>query len=157
MTARATADQLLLSAGKLAGIKIFLGDDLEMVERFGHHALPLTARNVFVGERQIDVLLHRQVVEQVIALEDHADIALGQFGALLALHRVHGLLAKPVLACPLVVEQGEHIQQRRLPRSRRPHDGDELAFAGCRGRCGAEPRSGRLRFCNCVRRFSVGS
>ena len=99
-----------------------------MVEGFGHHPLPLTAWYVFVGQGQIDVLLHRQVVEQVIALEDHADFALGQLGAVLALHQMHRLFAEPVFAGPLVVEQGEHIQQRGLSRARRTHDGDELAF-----------------------------
>ena len=42
---------------------------------------------------------------------------------------VDGLLAEPVFALPLIVEKREHIQQRRLPRSRRAHHGDELAFA----------------------------
>ena len=53
------ADQLLLSAGKLAGVEIFLADNLETVERVGHHALPLAARNVFIGKRQVDVLALR--------------------------------------------------------------------------------------------------
>ena len=105
------ANQLLLSAGKLVGIKIFLGDNLEMVQRLCHHALPLSARDVLVRQRQIDVLLHRQVVQQVIALEDHADFALGQLGAVFALHQVDGLLAKPILPRPLIVEQRQHVQQ----------------------------------------------
>src|SRR5450759_3231785 len=63
------ADQLLLSAGKLVGIQVLLGDDLKMVERLGHHALPLTAWDVLVRQWKIDVLLHRQVVEQVITLK----------------------------------------------------------------------------------------
>ena len=29
---------------------------------------------------------------------------------------------------PLIVEQGQHVQQRRLARAGRSHDGDELAF-----------------------------
>ena len=84
------ANQLLLSAGKLVGIQVLLGDNLKMVERFGHHALPLTAWDVLVRQRQVDVFLHGQVVEQVIALEDHSDVALGQLGAIFALHQVHG-------------------------------------------------------------------
>ncbi len=81
------ADELLLPAGKLAGKQIFLGDDLKPVQRVGDQALPLAARNVFIRERQVDVLLHGEIVEQVIALEHHADILLGQFSTLLALHR----------------------------------------------------------------------
>ena len=69
------------------GIEVFLADDLEAVERIGDQALALGARHVLVGEREVDVLLHGQIVEQVIALEDHADVPLGQLGALLAIHR----------------------------------------------------------------------
>ncbi len=54
---------------------------------------------------------------------------LGEFSALLALHLVHALLAEPVLAFPLIIEKSEHIEERRLARSRRPHNGDEFAFA----------------------------
>jgi hypothetical protein len=42
---------------------------------------------------------------------------------------VHGRFAKPVLAEPTVIEQGKHVQQRRLPSSGRTHHGDEFAFA----------------------------
>ncbi len=95
------ADELLLSAGELVGIEVFLGDDLEMVERFGHHALPLTAWDVLVGQRQVDVFLHGEVVEQVIALEDHADFALGQLGAVLALHQMDRLSRQTNIRRPI--------------------------------------------------------
>ena len=123
------AYQLLLSAGELAGKQIFLGDDLKAVQRVRHQALPLPAGDIFIRERQVDVLAHGEIVEQVIALENHADIALGQFATLLAFHVMDSLLAKPVLAQPLIVEQGKHIQQRGLPRSGRPHESDELTLA----------------------------
>src|ERR1700756_3251216 len=105
------ADELLLPSRELAGIQVFLGDNLKMVERVGNQALPLLAGNVLVREWQVDVLLHRQIVEQVITLKDHADIALGQLRPLLALHLVDTLLAEPVLAIPAVIEQRENIQQ----------------------------------------------
>ena len=103
--------QLLLAAGKLAGIQVFLGHDLEAIECVGDQALPLTARNVFIRERQINVFLNREVVEQVIALEDHPDILLRQLAPLLAFQIVNRFFAKPVLACPLVVEKGKHVEQ----------------------------------------------
>ena len=83
---------------------------------------------VLVGERQVDVLGDGKIVEQVITLEDHADALAGKVGALLAVELVHRRLAEPVLAQPAVVEQREHVQQRRLPCSRWSHDGDEFAF-----------------------------
>ena len=67
-------------------------------------------RNVFIRKRQIDVFLNRKVVEQVVALEDHSDIPLRQFAPLLALQVVYALLAEPVLARPLVVEERQHVQ-----------------------------------------------
>ena len=66
--------------------------------------------------------------------------------AVLALHLVHRLLAEPVLAGPLVVEQGEHVQQRRLARARRPHDGDELALLNREIDAAQHPGLPRSRF-----------
>ena len=58
---------------------------------------------------KIDVLLHGKVVEQVIALEYHTDLALGQLGTVLTLHQMNGLLAKPVFTGPLIVEQSQDV------------------------------------------------
>ena len=92
MTARAMPTNCCWPPESWLGYKIFLGDDLKAIQRVGHQALPLAARNVLVGKRQVDVLLHGQIVEQVIALEDHADVSLREFGTLLALHLMHRLL-----------------------------------------------------------------
>ncbi len=77
------ADELLLAAGELRGIEILLRDDAEAIEHVGDDALALGLADVAVGERQLDVLVDRQVVEQVIALEDEADVALLERRALL--------------------------------------------------------------------------
>jgi hypothetical protein len=121
--------QLLLPSGKLAGKQILLGNNLEPVQCVSHQALPLTAGDIFIRQRQVDVLAHSQIVQQVIALKHHADVALGQFPTLFPFHLMDTLLTKPVLALPLIVEQGENVQQGGLPRSRRPHDGNEFALA----------------------------
>ena len=77
------ADELLLAARELSRIEILLGDDAEAIEDVGDDALALGFLDVAVGERQLDVLVDRQVVEQVIALEDEPDVALLQRRALL--------------------------------------------------------------------------
>src|SRR5579871_1359011 len=105
---------LLLTAGKLVGKEIFLGDDLKTIERIGYHALALRAGNVLVRKWQVDIFLYRQVVDQVIALEDHAYILLRELGAFLAIHLVNRRIAKLVFAFPTVIQQREHIQQGRL-------------------------------------------
>ena len=72
-------------------VKIFFGDNLEAVENIGHHALAFFSGQVFVGERQVDVLGDSEIVKQVIALEDHADALAGKIGALLAVERWAGV------------------------------------------------------------------
>src|ERR1700691_5241623 len=79
-------DQLLLSAGELAGIEIFLRNYLKAIKRVSDKALPLLARNVFVGEWEIDIFRYRKIVEQMVTLKDHADILLGQLRAFFPLH-----------------------------------------------------------------------
>ena len=106
------AHELLLAAGELRRKEIFLGNDLKAVENFGDHALAFFLGQVLVGERQVDVLGDGEVVEEVIALEDHADALAGEVGALLAIERVGGRFAEPVFAEPAVVEKSEHVEQR---------------------------------------------
>src|ERR1039457_943135 len=57
--------QLLLASRELARVQILLGNDLKAIQRVGHKALPLAARNVLVREREIDVFLNGEIVEQV--------------------------------------------------------------------------------------------
>ncbi len=54
--------------------------------------------------------------------------AFGQVGALAAIHAVGGFVVEPVLAQPLIVEQGENIEERGFARAGRPHDGEEFAL-----------------------------
>ena len=67
-------------------------DDAEAVEDVGDDALALGLLHVAVGERQLDVLVDGQVVEQVVALEHEADVALLQRRAI--------LLASAWMGCP---------------------------------------------------------
>ena len=77
------ADELLLAARELVRIEILLADDLKAVEDVADHALAILAADVAIGERNLEVLVDRQVVEQVIALEHEADVLLVQLRALL--------------------------------------------------------------------------
>ena len=84
---------------------------------------------ILVRERKVDVLGHGEIVEQVIALEDHADALAGEVGALFAVELVRRRFAEPVLAEPAVIEQARARSERRLPCAGWSHDGDELAFS----------------------------
>src|SRR5688572_28097709 len=76
--------QLLLAAGELRRIEVLLGHDPEAVERIGDQRLSLVLPDVAVGQRQVEVLGNREVVQQVIALEHEADGALLEVETLLA-------------------------------------------------------------------------
>ena len=52
------AHQLLLSAGKLVGIEIFLADNLKAIEDIRHHGCTLRPRDIAVRKRDIDIFLH---------------------------------------------------------------------------------------------------
>src|SRR5580692_11158607 len=120
------ANKLLLATRKLAREEILLADDVEFVQSVCNQCLALGPWNVLIRKRQVDVLCHAQVVEQVIALEDHARALARQFSALLSVHPMHRLSFEIELAAPLIVEHGEHVEQRGLPCSGWSHDGDKL-------------------------------
>ena len=63
----------------------------------------------------------------MIALKDEADVLLLQREPIFLPQRVDRLPLQLVLAAPVGVVHPENVQQRRLPRSRRPHDRDEFA------------------------------
>ena len=105
------ADELLLAAGELRRVEVFFADDVELVQCVRHESLALGAGDVLVGERQVDVLGDGQVVEQVVALEDHADTASGEVGALFAVEGMDGRVVEEELAAPCVVEHGEDVEQ----------------------------------------------
>ena len=63
----------------------------------------------------------------MVALKHEADVLLVQFGPLLRVQPVDRLFQEVVLAGPDAVVHAENVQQRRLARARRPHDGHEFA------------------------------
>src|SRR5690349_12025324 len=121
------ANELLLAAGELAREEVLLADDAEPVERVGDERLPLRLAHAAVLERDVEVLGDGEVVEEVVLLEDEADVAAAERGAVLEAHAVHRVAAEVELAVPLVVEEAHDGEQRRLAGAGGPHDGHELA------------------------------
>ena len=70
------AHQLLLAARELVGEEVLLADHLEAVEGVADQRLALGALDLAVGKRHLEILVDRQVVEQMVALEDEADVLL---------------------------------------------------------------------------------
>ena len=83
---------LLLTAGELRRIVPDAVGHADALQRL-HHALLAIRRRHFlpVGQRQFDVLIHRQVADQVETLEDEADLLIADartFGKVEVLHRL---------------------------------------------------------------------
>ena len=82
-----------------------------------------------VGERQLDILVDGEVADQVEGLEDEADLAVPNAGALGGRELGHRLVVEPVLATGRRVEQAQEREQRGLAAAGRAGDGDVLAAA----------------------------
>src|SRR5262245_23429263 len=119
-------DELLLAAGELVRVEVFLTDDLEPVEVITDNALAFRARHVAIGERDFEVLVDRQRVDQMVALEDEADVTLVQLVSVFELQLLDLHVQEAVLARPGAVEHAENAEQCRLPGARGAHDGDEF-------------------------------
>src|SRR5216684_6010215 len=121
------AHELLLAAGKLVGEEIFLAHDIEAVQGVADQADALFVRNVFVGERDFEVLKDGEIVDQVVALKYEADVGFVQFVALLDVEFVDRLIEKVVFSAPRAIEHSDDAEQRGFSRAGRAHEGDELA------------------------------
>ena len=80
-------------------------------------------------ERQQDVLAGRHVREELVRLEDEADLAPAQERQGVLRHRVDRGALEEDLAPRRPVEAGHQAEERRLAAPRRAEDGDELAGA----------------------------
>jgi hypothetical protein len=90
-------------------------------------AVARRGRLAAVEQRQLDVLLRRGARQQVEALEDEAEVAAAQQGALVAVERLHRHAAEQVGAGGGRVQAAEDVHRGRLARAAGAHDGDELA------------------------------
>jgi len=100
ITARATATKLLLAAGKLVRIERFFTDDLEAVENIGHHSFALSFLDVAIGEGQVEIFRDGEIIEQVVLLENEADIFFVQFDAAAIIELMDGIFEKVIFAFP---------------------------------------------------------
>ena len=97
------ADQLLLAAGELARIKILFSDDLKAIERVGDQRGALRFAVAAIGERDVEILVNRQVIEQVVVLEDEADLLVAQVVRSFGFRRWIGGFIEEIFAGPAEV------------------------------------------------------
>src|SRR5260370_17858213 len=115
------AHKLGLAAGKLVREQVLLSNNVEAVQDVGNQADALLMRNIFVGERNLEIFEDGEIVNQVIALKDEADVGLVQLIAFLDVEFVNRLIEKVVFAAPRAVEHADEAEQRRFSPPRRSH------------------------------------
>src|SRR5690606_29200884 len=111
---------LLLTAGKLAGQLLGLRAEADERERLVDAPVRLRALHALHGKAEADILAHRHVGKQRIALENHAE------AALFRLERIDAPVAEPDLAAGERQEARQAIERGRLAAAGRAEQGDEL-------------------------------
>ena len=123
------ADELLLTTGELVGVEVLFADDVEAVEGVGDDAFALGAFVIAVGERDLQVFVDGEVVEQVVALEDEAEVTFVKLAAVAFVEGVNGMVEEVVLTGPIGVVHADEVEERGFAGPGRSHDGEEFAFA----------------------------
>ena len=95
--------------------------------------LAFAGADVQVAQRELNVFIDIQFVDQVETLEHEADVALAELGALLFLKIGHFRAKEFVAAAGGIVQEAEDVQQRGLAAARRTHYGDKLAVLDFKG------------------------
>ena len=91
-------------------------------------ALAFLLRHTHVEQRQGNVLLHRQLVDEVETLEHEPQHAFAQFVPFRLATGGHVFPVEQILPRRRAVQQAENVEQRGLAAARRPHDGHKLSL-----------------------------
>ena len=105
---------LLLAAGQLMGEVLGAVGDVHAAHGLGDALLALSRRDAHVEQRQGDVLLYVQLVDEVETLEHEAQTTLADLGALVFGETADFDAVDLVGAGGGVVEQAEDVEQRGL-------------------------------------------
>ena len=102
--------ELLLAAGELAGVEILLADNMKTVEGVGYDRCTLRSLDVAIRERDVEVLVDREIVEQVVLLEDESDVAFVQLVAVFDFEFMYRVVVQPVFSVPGSVQHAENAE-----------------------------------------------
>src|SRR5215469_478607 len=101
----------------------------DALQRFEDALFPLSCGHaVAIGERQLDVLIHCEIADQVKTLEDETNFAVTNSRAVAEIEVLHGVTVELVLALGGSVEQPNDGKQCRLAATRRTRHGDVFAL-----------------------------
>src|SRR5690606_22475892 len=116
---------LLLAAGELAGLVPGALGQTDQAQRHLGAPGPLGAAHLAQQQRQLDVLLRAQHRQQVVELEDEADVLGAPARQFAGLELVDALAVDADAAGGGRVQAADQVQQGGLARARRAHQGDE--------------------------------
>jgi hypothetical protein len=84
----------------------------DLVQHRFHTPAPFAGRQRVIQQRQLDVAVHRQFLQQVEGLEDHADVRLADFAEPRVGRAAHFLAKEQVAAGRGTIEETNDVQQR---------------------------------------------
>ena len=118
---------LLLAAGELGRRVVLAAAQADLGQRLHGELAPLAAGRAAIDQRQLDILGRRGARQQIVALEDEADIEVAQVRAAVAVEPAGVDAVEAVAAGGRRIEAADDVHRRRFARAGRAHDGDELA------------------------------
>src|SRR5436190_10456653 len=118
---------LFLSAGELTRVMRRAIDERDDIEGRHHVLAPLLLREIRQEQRQLDILECGEHRNQVVELENESDIPRAPGGERPLGQTADVGAADADAAARRAIDAGEQIEQRRLARSGRPHQPQEIA------------------------------
>ena len=128
MIARATPTSCCWPPESWRGYKSFFADDLKTIERVRYSRRALVLADLSIRERDLEIFVNGQIVEQMILLKNEADLFVAQRGPLFGFQMMNGCLVQKIFATPAVIVHAENVEQRRFAGAGRAHDRNEFAF-----------------------------
>ena len=120
-------DALLLAAGHLRGLVFAAVGQTDALEGLDGHLVPVVDAEALIDQRQLDILLHGERLNEVVLLEDESDLLVADARELGIAQLAHIRSVEQILAVGRDVQTAEHVHHRRFARAGLTDDGDELA------------------------------
>src|SRR5439155_21330316 len=81
-----------------------------------------------IRERNLEVLVNSQVIEEMILLENKSDLFVAQRRTFFCLEMMDRGVAKKIFAAPAIIVHSKNVKERGFPGAGRAHDRNKFAF-----------------------------
>src|SRR5439155_20072401 len=108
-------------------IVICISNNLKAIEGVGHERGAFALTIMPIRKWNIEVLVNRQIIEQMILLENGSDLLISQRGALFRFQMMHRGFIEKIFAGPSGIVHAENVQESRLARARWSHHRNKIA------------------------------